>query len=89
MLAEGHERSHARSSIHAILVEALRKGTMVEFSESRSRAWPALKSPTGKSHHKAARVLLLGRLVEHLALRAQVGALCYEVVQFLAALKNL
>lgn len=40
-------------------------------------------------HDQAARVLLLGRLVEHLALRAQVGALGNKVVELLAALKDL
>lgn len=40
-------------------------------------------------HQDAARVLLLGRGVEHLALCAQVGALGHQVVEFLAALKDL
>lgn len=44
---------------------------------------------SSRLHQDTARVLLLGGLVEHLALSAQVGGLGHKVVQFLATLKDL
>lgn len=48
-----------------------------------------LRLGRGVLHNGAARVLLFGGGVEHLALGAEVGALGYQVVEFLATLEDL